>query len=282
MSSSLLLQDFVISHTRSYFNAVDLCSIEAASTKTSAGYSSCSSWLTVAKYAGLALAGIDKRSVKAVCRALHSANLTLGSGLNLQLPSKGVHELTKAAEHMQRNRREHLAAGGKSAVTFIERFFFEEEDVDSYLDDPDAIDLVLTSHPITLTVGNATFELSLNWQAKTMWLEVHSTNVSCLLHADRSFSPLVIRLRTVSDSLCLWKDFQVLKPHTMLKGDGLCCLLETPEALADNMDDGILVVGLAYDGATSQVQRRRATQGLGEMAQALQLDAPGWKNALLL
>ena len=38
-------------------------------------------------------------------------------------------KLAQAAEHMQRNRREHLAAGGKSAVTFIERFFFEEEEL---------------------------------------------------------------------------------------------------------------------------------------------------------
>jgi len=276
---NFLTNEFVISQTCSYFEALDLCSLDAASKKISTSYSTSSAWSAIAKFRGLNLLGVDKTSIKSVCGAIHNIDLNLASGLGFELSTKGALELARAAEHMEQMRRSmHLGAGASEAVTFVQRFYFDEDDVDLYIDDPDMTEFAVSSNPIVLTIGNATYELSLTWHASTMWLTMHSTK-----DADASFKPFLVRLRTVSCPLCMRKDFKVFKPHSMQKGDGLCCVLDTPDVLADHLEDGILCVGIVYDLHTALMTacRSQIFPASGETAQALQLDAPGWRAALL-
>lgn len=281
MCNGLLAEDFLVSHTCCYFEVLDLCSLDAVSRRISVGYATTDAWRVAASYAGLSLVGVDKSSIKALCSAVRKACRNFGPGyspgMSLMLSDSSALELTKAADHMERMRSMHLGAGGTNAVTFIHTFWFDEEDVDLFLEDPDMGAQGVSSHPTTLTIGNETFELSLTWRGKTMWLTVNSTQEQ---PAGHTFNPFVIRMRAVANSLCMWKNFQVCRPYGVQRGDGLCCMLELPEALADQMEDGIICAGLAHD--VKPLQEPCGGKILfGETAQALQLDAPGWKTALL-
>ena len=81
-----------------------------------------------------------------------------------------------------------------------------------------------------------------------MWLSVSATSRS-------PFAPIGIQLRTVASPLKMRKSFNVwYLQEEPQKGEGLCCVLQTPEALANDMKNGILCAGFVGCLDTQQVE----------------------------
>ena len=103
----------------------------------------------------------------------------------------------------------------------------------------------------------------LTWQQGTMWLSVRATSRS-------PFAPIGIQLRTVASPLTMRKSFNVwCLQEEPQKGEGLCCVLQTPEAFANDMKNGILCVGFVGCLGTVQASIRSAN--------AMQLDQPRYR-----
>jgi hypothetical protein len=258
----VLTQSFFISDISAYLEVLDLCSLDATAKDISMASRDghAYAWRTAATHANLSLGGVDKTSVKAVFGAVQKSDHDLHRSTIMLKSTNDVQAFLKATEQTKKAKDKHVQAGGKIGETFLTHISFTPEDVKSYLADPHA---AVTSRPIPITIGKDTIELTMTWHRDAMWLSVHATP-----SAEKSFKPFGIQLRTVSSPLTLRKDFQVRNSKEKQQGTGLCCMLQSPSAFAQNMESGILCTGLLHDLETTRGSRS---------ANALGLDNPGWR-----
>jgi len=266
MALSLDCPRCVLFKTCSSLGVRDLCSLDATSKKTLAHLDNPGEkpnvWLQVASEAGLCLVGADKVSIKSVLGVVLSKHISQRPETLVVSSHRSAQEISKAVQNMQYMRTKHLKDGGRIAEAFVTQFHFTREAVEQYVADPDR---PVSSIPIRMAMaGNAMMKVVLTWYEGTMWLSMRQTGPK-----KRPFQPFAIELRTVSSPLTMRKDFMVWRPFNeqRFRGHGLCCMLGSSSAFAENMRGGILCTGFVHDAVNTGAKPCA-------LIAALQLDGP--------
>lgn len=227
---------FLVSDISAYLEVSDLCAMDAAAKEISVHMASWDgkrywyAWLTVAMNA-------DKSSISALLHAVRGPFDVVLCPL-LERSSKGALELTKAALQMKKMEIKHMSVGGLYSKTFITRFQFTPQDIQSYLVDPY---VAVSSVTVRIDMGdNVVVRMVLTWHKGTMLLSTHVT-------PEYAFQPLAVQLRSISSPLIMRKTFKLKRLMDTQEGSGLCCMTQTPTAFAENMKKGILCAGFVHD-----------------------------------
>ena len=184
-----LSKNRVVSHMSEYLEFLELCALDGSSKRISLAIAK-HAWPAAAVHAGLSLIGVEqKTSIKAVFGAVRDHDQRSEA---IFLPSsKSAQDLIKATQHMKNMTTKHLDLGGQMASSFLFKFQFEPEDVESYIADPHR---EVSSIPLLMSMGQNTIELTLTWRGDTMWLSADAVHAT-------SFDPFSIQLRAVSPTL---------------------------------------------------------------------------------
>jgi len=265
MALSLDCPRCVLSKICGFLGVGELCSLDAMSKDMFVGLCSPGDkpnvWLQVAFAEGIILEGVDKVSIKSVLGAITSKHISHRPQTLLVHSHQGAEELSKAVQQMQYLRTRHLKGGGRIADAFVAQFFFSPEAVELYVADPGR---PVSSLPIKMAMAGTAMKVVLTWREGTIWLSMRQIDAM-----DRPFQSFAVDLRTVSSPLTMRKDFAVCCAFNerRFRGHGLCCMMGSPSAFAENMRGGILCAGLVHDECA------RPRSGLGLLS-ALQLELP--------
>jgi hypothetical protein len=254
-------ENYVIANICSYMQLPELCSIEAASKDISEGMADFEGkaevWRNAADMVGVSVSNVEKAAIKSLLAAVQNFDLHLPrQPISIKSP-KEVQSFVKAIQHLKKTQAAHLKSGGKDANTFITHFQFSDEDVQSYLKDPES---TVSSIPVPILVGEKFTFLTLSWSKGTMLSSIQTDKAS--------FRGLGLQLRAISPALTLLKDFNFSKAEGRQQGSGLCFMSQKPATFASEMKTGILIAGLLHD--------LKAVDGRGS-ADALHLDNPTWR-----
>jgi len=257
-----LSQDCVLTSISNCLELPDLCSLEAASSEISKGMADFTpqAWIDACNQEFFSVTNVDKASIKSLLGAVEQFDHTLHEHSILMTSQKEVQSFVKAFEQVEKKKSKHLQSGGASVNTFVGLLRFSDENVQSYLDNPQS---TVSCVPLPIEVGDEVFDVTLSWSNGTMCASARPWNIS-----RKQPKEIGLHVRAVSSPLTMHKDFILRKAEEQQRGTGLCYMPQKSAAFAAEMKKGILVVGLGHDLKGCEVC---------STAEALQLENPTWK-----